>query len=78
MKLKFLAAGLIALTGAQSNNGCPAGYEYEKTSTGFTCNDINECKQGTHNCSADAEVCDNTEGSYTCECAEGKRSKLGH
>ena len=40
MKLKFFAAGLIALTGAQSN--CPAGYEWKKTTLGFECIDIND------------------------------------
>jgi len=74
MKLKFFAAGLIALTGAQSNDFCKEGYEYVETSTGYACTEINACEQGTYTCSADA-VCNNTgKGSYTCICKSGKRS----
>ena len=32
--------------------------------------DINECANGTHNCSVNA-VCNNTRGSYICTCKEG-------
>ena len=32
--------------------------------------DINECKEGTHNCSSNA-VCNNTKGSYNCRCKPG-------
>ena len=32
--------------------------------------DINECIEGTSNCSADA-VCNNTKGSYNCSCKPG-------
>ena len=32
--------------------------------------DINECIEGTSNCSADA-VCNNTKGSYNCTCKQG-------
>ena len=73
MKLKFFTAGLIALTGAQSNNLCQEGFEYAETSEGYTCKYIDKCEQGTHTCSADAE-CTSDKGSYTCECKSGKRS----
>ena len=32
--------------------------------------DINECKEGTYNCSSNA-VCNNTKGSYNCTCKPG-------
>ena len=36
----------------------------------FNLADINECIEGTSNCSADA-VCNNTKGSYNCTCKQG-------
>ena len=72
MNFKFFTAGLIALTGAQSNDGCPEGYDIVITSMGFTCNDVDECALGTHTCDT---VCINTAGNYICECKPGKRSK---
>ena len=35
-----------------------------------TCEDIDECTAGTHNCDANAD-CDNTVGSFTCTCKSG-------
>ena len=32
--------------------------------------DVNECTDGTSNCSADA-MCNNTKGSYRCKCKPG-------
>ena len=32
--------------------------------------DINECEEGTYNCSSNA-VCNNTKGSYNCTCKPG-------
>ena len=36
----------------------------------MTLSDIDECVTGTHRCSKFA-TCDNTRGSYTCECLPG-------
>ena len=36
----------------------------------YIISDINECKEGTHNCSSNA-VCNNTKGSYNCTCKPG-------
>ena len=33
--------------------------------------DINECKNGTHDCDQDNGTCSNTPGSYTCQCRPG-------
>ena len=37
---------------------------------GFSCNDKNECEDGSHQCSPDA-TCRNTLASYTCNCYSG-------
>ena len=69
MKIKFLLGSfLFATTEAR----CPEGFNEESIAGGFQCIDIDECKQGTHICHSDAN-CSNTEGSYACECEQGKR-----
>ncbi|RMX47721.1 hypothetical protein pdam_00012358, partial [Pocillopora damicornis] len=62
----------------KNNATCQSGF----TEKGFRClctagfkgqncdQDVNECTEGSHGCSADA-VCINTEGSYTCSCKPG-------
>ena len=37
----------------------------------FVIADVDECMNGTHDCNATSEFCNNTIGSYTCECKEG-------
>ena len=41
------------------------GYEMRES----ICEDINECRTGTHLCDANA-ICDNSMGSYNCYCKE--------
>ena len=50
------------------------GFEGDGYSEGDGCSDIDECKEGTHDCHIDAD-CDNTPGSFTCECKQGMRSR---
>ena len=38
--------------------------------TPFVALDIDECTNGTHNCSVNA-VCNDTRGSYNCTCKDG-------
>ena len=45
---------------------CQAGFNGD----GITCDDIDECIVGSHQCSFHA-TCSNTEGSYTCSCNTG-------
>ncbi len=45
---------------------CPNGFLWD----GAECVDIDECKEATHDCHADA-LCINTPGSYACECFIG-------
>ena len=49
--------------GATADFTCNVGY----TGNGGTCSDVNECTNGTSNCSANA-TCTNTAGSFTCAC----------
>ncbi|KAI3977122.1 hypothetical protein MKX01_042812 [Papaver californicum] len=54
---------------------CKTGYTgnpYFDTSTGGHCQDINEC-HGIHDtrCGREGNICNNTEGGYTCPCREG-------
>jgi hypothetical protein len=52
------------------NIGCPSGYVLPSGQpTSPTCDDINECTSGTHNCGA--MTCTNTPGSFTCGCNSG-------
>ena len=70
MKINFLFGSfLFATTKAR----CPDGYNKvpKPGSSDFTCEEIDECKEGTHDCHIDAN-CDNTLGSFTCECRQGK------
>ena len=47
---------------------CLGDFPIELVATNFT--DVNECADGTSNCSADA-MCNNTKGSYRCKCKPG-------
>ncbi|GCC29770.1 hypothetical protein chiPu_0008212 [Chiloscyllium punctatum] len=50
---------------------CPSGMT--KAENG-SCVDINECKDGTHQCRYN-QICENTQGSYRCVCPRGYRSQ---
>ncbi len=45
---------------------CKAGYQGD----GFSCQDIDECTDGSHDCHQRA-ICTNEPGSYTCTCPSG-------
>ena len=48
------------------NCECNTGYALDDD--GFTCNEVDECSDGTHDCS---QTCTNTNGSYICGCNTG-------
>ncbi|XP_019490993.1 PREDICTED: hemicentin-1 [Hipposideros armiger] len=50
--------------------GCEPGYQLK----GRKCMDIDECKDGTHQCRYN-QICENTRGSYRCVCPRGYRSQ---
>ncbi|XP_035217001.1 neurogenic locus notch homolog protein 2-like [Stegodyphus dumicola] len=50
------------------------GARQGKTFTIVRCEDIDECKKGTHSCSANT-TCQNTIGSYNCICKPGYKKK---
>lgn len=41
------------------------------SSSGFLCEDVNECESGAHTCNADSEVCVNLDGNFECACNAG-------
>ncbi|XP_046570317.1 uncharacterized protein LOC124278610 isoform X1 [Haliotis rubra] len=49
------------------NCTCKEGY---RTTGKTTCEDINECTEGTHDCNKDAK-CENLDGSFICKCKRG-------
>ena len=54
---------------------CKEGYRNTTTITTANpkCEDINECKSGTHNCDQSSSECKNNNGSYSCSCRQGFR-----
>jgi hypothetical protein len=49
---------------------CTCDKGYEKADDDYSCIDIDECLQETHDCSPHA-ICTNLQGSYQCACKEG-------
>ena len=45
---------------------CKPGYKLNPN--GYACDDIDECKLGTHKCQ---QICQNVLGSYKCDCKQG-------
>jgi len=52
--------------GAEFTCRCNSGYDGD----GYDCDEINECEDELHDCD-DNSVCENTEGSFTCNCNPG-------
>ena len=67
-------AGVTCPTGASCIAGTNGSYECSCmegfTGDGSTCTDMNECEEGSHNCSFEA-TCINLLGTYTCMCNVG-------
>ncbi|KAM4749160.1 adhesion G protein-coupled receptor E5 [Rhinophrynus dorsalis] len=55
------------------NCTCLPGFNSSGIDVPLSCIDINECREKTHNCSAFTH-CNNTAGSYFCECDRGFQS----
>ena len=58
----------------QSNYDCQSGYKADSRTS--KCVDIDECTQGTHDCSQ-GQRCINRPGSFICNCPEGYRLSSG-
>lgn len=52
---------------ADGDSECPSGFEWD----GSSCVDIDECATSQDDCDPEYAVCENTEGSFTCQCFEG-------
>ena len=65
----------IVMVRGTSRSATPAFFNMSITSDCLSifCIDVNECL-GTHQC---AQICTNTNGSYTCSCQTGYRSSNG-
>mmetsp|Transcript_4532 Transcript_4532/g.10516 ORF Transcript_4532/g.10516 Transcript_4532/m.10516 type:complete len:650 (-) Transcript_4532:688-2637(-) len=52
---------------------CPKGFQGDGKKAGTGCQDVDECKAGTHTCGSekDGAMCKNTEGSFECGCQKG-------
>ncbi|CBZ55398.1 unnamed protein product [Neospora caninum Liverpool] len=58
---------------------CADGFRYAGRSDTSRCDDIDECHQGTHNCTTAVpnSMCENTRGSYICVCGDHRELKNG-
>lgn len=50
---------------------CPAGYEGDARRNGTGCVDVDECLDGTDNCTSSNGSCENLDGGYDCVCDPG-------
>ena len=50
---------------------CECDTGYELSDDGSSCEDIDECTEGTDDCDVESEECLNNDGSFTCNCASG-------
>ena len=68
-------------TNTEGGYQCTCNSGYELNADGHTCDDVDECSVGSHDCDDNAS-CTNTDGSFTCACnpgyeGDGKTTKEG-
>ena len=57
-------------TNTMGSHVCSCKFGYKLIANGASCDDIDECALGTHNCPANA-ICSNIEGAFVCLCNAG-------
>jgi len=57
-------------TGSNSSFQCICTQGFQELRAGVSCQDIDECLTGAHDCSPSQALCTNTAGSFECACAE--------
>ena len=55
---------------------CVEDSGYELDTDGWDCVDINECFDGSNDCSKNTTTCENTDGGYKCNCKDGYEKEV--